>query len=49
VDGTAPPRCIRCGKHPAAYMLRTREQTGFCSDCYVAALQVGIHLGPAPV
>jgi hypothetical protein len=39
------PLCARCGKHPAAFLLRTREATGFCASCYTEALAVGIHLG----
>jgi NMD protein affecting ribosome stability and mRNA decay len=49
VTGMADPvLCVRCGRHPAVFMLRTREATGFCASCYVAALQAGIRLGPVP-
>ena len=41
------PLCVRCAKHPAYYLLRTRQPViGWCSGCYVAALQVGIRLAP---
>jgi hypothetical protein len=40
-----PPRCCRCGRGEAVYIIRPHPGIGYCATCYTGLIMGTCHLG----